>query len=57
MFLIKAKGDVILDNDNNKKVKREKQELGGKTFISEVQEFDRPMDYEEAFKKYYPKQK
>lgn len=26
-------------------------------YISEVQEFDKPEDYEDAFKRYYPKEK
>ena len=43
--------------DNNKKVRREVQKVGKKTFVSEIQEFDKPEGYEDAFKKYYPKQK
>lgn len=27
------------------------------TFISEIQEFYKPEDYEDAFKRYYPKEK
>ena len=44
-------------NDNNREVKKAKQKVEKKTFISEVQEFQKPEDYEDAFKKYYPKQK
>lgn len=54
---MKLTGGVILDNDDNRKVRKEKQKVGKKTFISEVQEFQKPEGYEEAFKKYYPKQK
>lgn len=43
--------------DNNKKVRREVQKVGKRAYISEVQEFSKPEGYEEAFKKYYPKQK
>jgi hypothetical protein len=43
--------------DNNKKVRREVQKVGKKTFVCEIQEFDKPEGYEDAFKKYYPKQK
>jgi hypothetical protein len=46
-----------LDNDNNRQVRKEKQKEGKKTFISEVQEFNKPEGYEDAFKKYYPEQK
>jgi len=46
-----------LENDNNRKVSREKKKGRKKTYISEVQEFQKPEDYEDAFKKYYPKQK
>jgi hypothetical protein len=46
-----------LDNDNNRLVYREKQKVGKKTFISEVQEFKKPEGYEDAFKKYYPEEK
>ena len=46
-----------MDNENNREVRHEKQKVGKKTFISEVQEFKKPEDYEDAFKKYYPEQK
>ena len=46
-----------MENDNNRKVSREKKAEREKTYISEVQEFQKPEDYEDAFKKYYPKQK
>ena len=44
-------------NDSNTKVSSEKQEGSKGTFVSEVQEFDKPEGYEDAFKKYYPKEK
>jgi hypothetical protein len=51
-------GGVNLDNNNNnRKVRREVQKVGKKTFVSEIQEFDKPEGYEDAFKRYYPKQK
>ena len=46
-----------MEHDNNRKVRKEKQKQGKKTFISEVQEFQTPEGYEDAFKKYYPVQK
>jgi hypothetical protein len=46
-----------LDKDNNREVTREKQKGRKKTYISEVQEFHKPEGYEDAFKKYYPKEK
>jgi hypothetical protein len=46
-----------VDNDKNREVSREKQKGREKTYISEVQEFHKPEGYEDAFKKYYPKQK
>jgi len=46
-----------MENDTNRKVRREKQTENKKTFISEVQEFTKPEGYEDAFKEYYPKQK
>ena len=46
-----------MDNDNNREVSREKQMVDEKTFISEVQKFHKPEGYEDAFKKYYPKEK
>jgi len=54
---LKLTGGVILENDSNREVRKEKQKDGEKTFISEVQEFKKPEDYEDAFKKYYPEQK
>lgn len=30
---------------------------GTETYISEIQHFHKPEDYEDAFKKYYPKEK
>ena len=57
-FVVRKKnGGVILDNDNNRVVSREKQKGRKKSYISEVQEFHKPEGYEDAFKKYYPKQK
>ncbi len=53
----KLSGGVILDNDNNRELRKKKQKVGKKTFISEVQEFQKPEGYEDAFKKYYPKEK
>ena len=50
-------GGVILDKDDNRKITKEKLKVGKKTFISEVQEFQKPEGYEDAFKRYYPKQK
>ncbi|GCD10247.1 hypothetical protein G9F71_011915 [Clostridium sp. FP2] len=46
-----------MNNEKNKEVRKEKHKEGEKTFISEVQEFQRPEGYEDAFKKYYPQQK
>jgi hypothetical protein len=45
-----------LDNDN-REIRREKQKGEKKSYISEVQEFRKPEGYEDAFKRYYPKQK
>ena len=53
----KIMGGVILDNKNNRKVSREKQNGKKQDYVSEVQEFNEPEGYEDAFKKYYPKQK
>jgi len=50
-------GGVILENDTNRKVTREKQTENKKTFISEVQTFEKPEDYDDAFLRYYPEQK
>jgi hypothetical protein len=55
-------GGVNLDNNNNNnnnnnKIRKEVQKVGKKTFVSEIQEFDKPEGYEDAFKNYYPKQK
>jgi len=49
------------NNNNNKKVSQEKQRIEKrdgevKTFISEVQEFNTPENYDGAFKEYYPEQ-
>ena len=41
----------------NREITREKQKGGKGTYISEVQEFNKPEGYEDAFKKYYPKEK
>ena len=49
-------GGVILDKDN-RETTREKQKGRKETYISEVQEFDKPEGYEDAFNKYYPKEK
>ncbi|MBU3093596.1 hypothetical protein K2F40_04825 [Clostridium sp. CM028] len=46
-----------MGNDKNREVRKEKQSEDKKTFTSEVQEFHKPEDYEDAFKGYYPKQK
>ena len=51
------KGGFIVDNDNNKKVSREKITENKNTVVSEVQEFKKPEGYDDAFKEYYPKQK
>ena len=50
-----------MENDNNRKITREKQTIEDKngekrTFISEVQEFEKPEGYNDAFKEYYPEQ-
>ncbi|MBU3159986.1 hypothetical protein KPL37_09500 [Clostridium frigoris] len=50
-----------MDNDSNKKVSTEKQYVekkngDKKTFVSEVQEFNKPENYDDAFKQYYPEQ-
>jgi hypothetical protein len=50
-------GGVMLNKNNNGEITREKQKGRKKTFVSEVQEFHKPEGYEDAFKKYYPKQK
>jgi hypothetical protein len=52
-----ATGGVILDKDKNREVTREKKKGRKGTYISEVQKFHKPEDYEDAFKKYYPKEK
>ena len=41
----------------NREITREKQKGRKGTYISEVQEFNKPEGYEDAFKKYYPKEK
>lgn len=46
-----------MENGKNRKVTKEKQTENKKTFISEVQEFKKPEDYDEAFKAYYPELK
>lgn len=46
-----------MNKDKNREVRTEQQKVGEKTFISEVQEFNKPEGYEDAFKKYYPKEK
>ena len=61
LYSKKTRGGAILKSDINKKVSREKQNVEKrngekKTFISEVQEFNKPEGYEEAFKEYYPEQ-
>jgi len=50
-------GGFNLKNDNNREVSKEKQRGRKQNYISEVQEFHKPEGYEDAFKKYYPKQK
>jgi hypothetical protein len=44
-------------NKDNREISTEKQKGKEKPFISEIQEFHKPEGYEEAFKRYYPKQK
>lgn len=46
------------DNESNKNltVTHEVVSDGYKTYVSEVQTFKVPEDYEDAFKKYYPKE-
>ena len=51
------KGGVFLDKDNNRKIRREEQKGEEKPYISEVQEFRKPEGYEDAFERYYTKQK
>lgn len=46
-----------MNNDSKREVKKEKQKDGDKIFISEVQLFNKPEGYEDAFKQYYPKEK
>ena len=46
-----------MEKDNNRTVSKEKITENKKTFISEVQEFKKPEDYDDAFKEYYPKEK
>lgn len=46
-----------MDKDNNREITREKKKGRKETYISEVQEFHKPEGYEDAFKKYYPKEK
>lgn len=53
----KEKEVFNVDNDNNKKVSKEKITENKKTFVSEVQEFKKPEGYDDAFKEYYPKEK
>ena len=45
------------DKDNNREVSKEEQKGSEKKYISEVQKFHKPEGYEDAFEKYYPKQK
>lgn len=50
-----------MEINNNRKVSREKQSIENKNgekkiFVSEVQEFNKPEGYEDAFKQYYPEQ-
>lgn len=45
------------DEKNNKTIKKEIVKDKNGTYVSEVQEFNNPADYEEAFKQYYPKNK
>lgn len=40
----------------NKKVTHKLVSDEDKVYVSEVQEFIEPVDYEEAFKQYYPKE-
>lgn len=52
---------LFLENDNNRKVSREKQIVedqngAKKIFVSEVQKFNKPEGYDDAFKQYYPEQ-
>jgi hypothetical protein len=53
----KVIGGGILDKDNNREITREKQKGRKKPYISEVQEFHKPEGYEDAFKRYYPKER
>ena len=61
LYSKETRGGVFLKTDDNKKVSREKQNVEKqngerKTFISEVQEFNKPEGYDDAFKGYYPEQ-
>jgi hypothetical protein len=41
---------------NNKRISRVNQNGKNGTYISEVQNFDTPEGYEDAFERYYPKE-
>lgn len=43
------------NNTNNLTISNELVTDENGTYISEVQSFNKPEDYEDAFKKYYPK--
>ena len=43
------------DEKNNKTIRKEIVKDKKGSYVSEVQEFKKPADYEEAFKQYYPK--
>ncbi|MCB2291069.1 hypothetical protein LGK97_15140 [Clostridium sp. CS001] len=46
-----------MEKSNNREVTREKKKGRKGAYISEVQKFHKPEGYEDAFKKYYPKEK
>lgn len=45
------------DKEKNRRVKTKIVQGEKGPYISEVQDFEEPVDYEEAFKQYYPKDK
>ncbi|WP_326514223.1 hypothetical protein [Clostridium intestinale] len=51
------KSNKVKDSDSFKTVYKEKIHDEKGTYISEVQEFNKPEDYDKAFKQYYPNDK
>lgn len=48
---------MVKNKKSNTKVYKKVISNKNRNYISEVQEFDKPEDYEDAFKRYYPKEK